>query len=135
MSKHLSCLALVVAASLLPMTSHAQKSPNDSSASAATSQTYFDFQVERIARPKSVPAPVYPNHLRAARVEGTVLVQFIVDQRGRPDMASFKVIKSSNAELTESVRTAVSYMSFFPAEWGGQKVKQLVQLPFTFAAR
>jgi protein TonB len=67
-------------------------------------------------------------------VEGQVLVQFIVDERGRPDMASFKVIKSSDAAMTESVRKAVSEMFFFPAEAGGQKVKQLVQVPFNFAA-
>jgi periplasmic protein TonB len=131
MSKYLSGLALVLAASLHPMTSHAQKPQNDSSPSR--DQTYLDFQVERAARPKAPPAPVYPEYLRAARVEGTVLVQFVVDQRGRPEMASFKVIKSSHADLTKSVRSAVNEMSFFPAEWGGQKVKQIVQLPFTFA--
>ena len=133
MSKYISGLAIVLAASLHPMTSQAQKPQNDSSTSSSRDQTYLDFQVERAARPKAPPAPVYPDHLRAAGVEGSVLVQFVVDQRGRPDMSSFKVIKSSNAALTQSVRSAVSAMSFFPAEWGGQKVKQLVQLPFKFA--
>ena len=132
MSKYVSGLALVLAASLHPMTSQAQKSPNDSSPSTSRDQTYLDFQVERAARLKGGPSPAYPEHLRAKRVEGTVLVQFVVDQRGRPEMSSFKVIKSSNAALTQSVRSAVSSMSFHPAEWGGQKVKQLVQLPFTF---
>jgi periplasmic protein TonB len=130
MPKYISSVALILVASLLPMTSQAQKGPSDSS---SASQTYLDFQVERPAKPKSPPAPTYPNHLRAQRVEGTVLVQFVVDQRGRPEMASFKVIKSSHADLTKSVQSAVSEMSFFPAEWGGQKVKQIVQLPFTFA--
>lgn len=132
MSRYLPGLALVLAASLHPMTSQAQKPQNDT-ASSSRDQTYLDFQVERAARPKTPPAPVYPDHLRAARVEGSVLVQFVVDQRGRPEMSSFKVIKSSNAALTQSVRNAVASMSFFPAEWNGQKVKQLVQLPFTFA--
>lgn len=135
MSKYISGLALVLAASLLPATSHAQKAPNESSAPGAGSsdQTFLSYEVERPAKPKAGPTPVYPANLRAARVEGSVLVQFVVDQRGRPEMTSFKVIKSSNDELTESVRLAVNGMSFFPAESGGQKVKQLVQLPFRFA--
>jgi TonB family protein len=135
MYRYLSGFALVVAASLLPAAGHAQKPTNESSASASGSreQTYLAYEVERAAKPRTTPNPVYPSHLRSARVEGSVLVQFIVDQRGRPEMTSFKVIKSTNAELTESVRTAVSEMSFFPAEAAGQKVKQLVQLPFKFA--
>jgi TonB family protein len=133
MTKNISGLALVLAASLLPMTVHAQKSQND--ASSSREQTYLDFQVEQPAKIKVAAAPVYPERLRSARVEGRVLVQFVVDERGKPEMPSFKVIRSSDAELTESVRTAVGGMTFFPAEAGGQKVKQLVQVPFNFAAR
>jgi protein TonB len=133
MQKYIASLALVVAASLLPAASHAQAGPSEAAGSSSRDQTFLDFQVDRPAKPKKPAAPVYPDHLRAQHVEGTVLVQFIVDQRGRPEMQSFKVIKSSHAAMTESVRSAVSDMTFFPAESGGQKVKQLVQLPFTFA--
>ena len=132
MSKIISGLALVVAASLVPMSAHAQKSQND--APSSREQTFLDFQVEQPAKLKSGPVPRYPDRLRMTGVEGSVLVQFIVDERGRPDMSSFKVIKSSDAALTESVRQAVMAMSFFPAEAGGQKVKQLVQVPFNFTA-
>jgi protein TonB len=130
MQKYIASLALVAAATLVPVATQAQAGPSESS--SAREQTYLDFQVDRPAKPKKPAAPVYPDHLRSQHVEGTVLVQFIVDQRGRPDMQSFKVIKSSHAAMTESVRSAVNDMTFFPAEWGGQKVKQLVQLPFTF---
>lgn len=128
MSKTTLGLALVLAAALHPTTVYAQKPNND----ASQTQTYLDFQVEQAAKIKAGPTPQYPNRLRTAGVEGRVLVQFVVDERGRPEMASFKVLKSSDAELTESVRQAVSGMTFFPAEAGGQKVKQLVQLPFNF---
>jgi TonB family protein len=130
MIKNLSGLALVLAASLIPMTAQAQKAQNETSA-----QTYLDFQVEQPAKIRNGVTPVYPDRLRNARVEGRVLVQFVVDERGKPEMSSFKVIRSSDAELTESVRNAVSGMTFFPAEAGGQKVKQLVQVPFNFSAR
>ena len=132
MTRYILGLGLVLGA-LLPAAAHAQKAQNDPSTSR--DQTYLDFQVEQPVKLKAGPTPQYPDHLRNARVEGRVLVQFVVDERGRPEMASFKVLKSSDAALTESVRHAVSGTTFFPAEAGGQKVKQLVQLPFTFAAR
>jgi len=125
MSKTIFGLALVLAASL-PTGAYAQKTQNEPS----RDQTYLDFQVDQPAKVKVGRTPQYPDRLRS--VEGRVLVQFVVDERGRPDMSSFKVIKSSDAELTESVRQAVMGTSFYPAESAGQKVKQLVQLPFTF---
>jgi periplasmic protein TonB len=131
MNKYLVGLVLLFAALLHPSVAHAQKA-RDNDPNANSDQTYLDFQVEQAVRQKSAPTPVYPDRLRSARIEGHVLVQFVVDDHGRPDMATFKVLKSSDNELTESVKHAVSGMSFFPAESGGQKVKQLVQLPFTF---
>jgi len=132
MTKYISGLALVLAASLLPTTAHAQKAQNEAS-NNTREQTFLDFQVEQPAKLKAGPTPLYPDHLRNAGVEGKVLVQFVVDERGKPEMSSFKVIKSSDAALTASVRQAVNGMSFFPAEASGQKVKQLVQLPFSFS--
>jgi TonB family protein len=131
MTKYFVGLALLFAVSIRPSVAQAQKS-RDNDPSASSDQTYLDFQVEQAVRPKSAPTPLYPDRLRNARIEGHVLVQFVVDDHGRPDMTTFKVLKSSDNELTESVKHAVSGMSFFPAESAGQKVKQLVQLPFTF---
>jgi len=134
MHKYIVGLALVLATVVCPSVAQAQKG-QDSAPSANAEQTYLDFQVEQAVKPRTAPAPVYPERLRSAHIEGHVLVQFVVDDHGRPDMGTFKVLKSSDAELTESVKHAVSGMSFFPAESAGQKVKQLVQLPFTFTPR
>ncbi len=104
-------------------------------AQAPDAQTYFDFQVDRPVKAKSARTPDYPSRLRDSHVDGQVLAQFVVDENGSPVMSSFQVIKSTDAELTESVRRAVSQSTFFPAEAHGQKVKCLVQEPFTFASR
>jgi len=45
------------------------------------------------------PSPRYPDALRIAGVEGSVVAQFVVNADGRPDMSTFKVVKSSNAGL------------------------------------
>ena len=46
--------------------------------------------------------------------------------------ATVTVLKSSHDLFTNSVRSALSNMRFYPAEIGGRKVKQLVQQPFNF---
>jgi TonB family protein len=120
-------LAIAFALALSPAIARAQDT-------SSTGQTYFGFQVEREARLKTGQPPSYPAHLREANVSGEVLVQYVVDERGSAEMASFKVLKSSDNEFTESVRRAVSAMAFYPAEIQGKKVKQLVQQPFKFAA-
>lgn len=96
-------------------------------------QTFFDFQVEKQVAPYSGnPPPRYPDMLRSANVEGEVLAQFVVDTTGRADMGSFKVLKSTHDLFTNAVKAALPNMKFYPAEVGGRKVKQLVQMPFQF---
>ena len=96
-------------------------------------QTYFEFQVEKqVAPAPGNPGPRYPDMLRSANVEGEVLVQFVVDTTGRVENGSIKILKSSHDLFTNSVRSALGSMRFYPAEIGGRKVKQLVQQPFNF---
>src|SRR5690348_15781830 len=97
-------------------------------------QPYFEFQVEKqVAGMPNNPAPRYPDMLRSANVEGEVLAQFVVDTTGRAEMNTFKVLKSSHDLFTNSVKAALANMRFYPAEVGGRKVKQLVQMPFVFS--
>ena len=101
---------------------------------ADASQTYFEFQVEKQVAPASGnPSPRYPDMLRSANVEGEVIAQFVVNQDGTADMSTFKVLKSSHDQFTASVKAVLPRMKFLAAEVGGQKVKQLVQMPFVFA--
>ena len=99
----------------------------------ASDQPYYDFQVEKpvMGAPGS-PTPQYPEMLRTAGVEGTVLAQFVVDTSGRADMSTFKVLKTDNEMFSLAVKNALPRMRFLPAEVGGRKVKQLVQQPFGF---
>jgi protein TonB len=97
-------------------------------------QTYFEFQVEKQVSPApGNPGPRYPDMLRSANVEGEVLAQFVVDTTGHADMSTFKVLKSTHDLFTNAVKNTLPNMKFFPAEVGGKKVKQLVQMPFQFS--
>lgn len=117
----------------LALSNKAQAQQQVASAAETSDQTYLAFQVERPVSVKTATAPVYPEALRANKVEGEVLVQYVVDERGTAQMNTFKVLKSTNAALSDAVRTAVATMKFNPAEVGGRKVKQLVQQPFRFS--
>ncbi|HEY7394815.1 MAG TPA: TonB family protein [Gemmatimonadaceae bacterium] len=97
-------------------------------------QTYFEFQVEKQVSPfPGNSPPRYPDMLRSANVEGEVLAQFVVDTTGKADMREFKVLKSTHDLFTAAVKSALPQMKFYPAEVGGKKVKQLVQMPFQFS--
>ncbi len=94
----------------------------------------FEYQVESAARPARGSAfPRYPEMLKAARVEGTVDAQFVVDQNGRVDMSTFRVSRSDHALFMQAVRAALETMRFEPATVGGRPVRQLIQQPFQFS--
>lgn len=98
-----------------------------------TSRTYFEFEVEKQAR--GIPgnrAPHYPDRMRNAGIEGEVLMQFVVDTLGVPEMNTVKVLRSTYPDFTIAVRGALPQLRFYPAEIAGRPVRQLVQMPFVF---
>ena len=96
-------------------------------------QTYFEFQVEKpVSQIPGTGAPRYPDALRSSGVEGEVQAQFVVDEDGKAEVGSFKVLKATNDLFGNAVRAALPNMRFYAAEVGGHKVKQLVQQSFQF---
>ena len=93
-----------------------------------------DFLVDQVDRPV-VPIsgnPRYPDDLRQRGISGCVLVQFVVDTTGRADMTTFRVFKASHPEFAQAVRVGLPTVHFRPAKLHGQKVRQVVEQPFTF---
>jgi TonB family protein len=96
-------------------------------------EPYFEYQVEKAVVPASGNrGPRYPEPLKAANVEGEVLAQFVVDEEGRVEIETFRVLKTSHALFSAAVRDALAEARYVPAEIGGKRVKQLVQQPFQF---
>ena len=79
-------------------------------------------------------SPLYPDSLLRSGVGGRVVAEFVVDIAGVPDMTTFGAVLSTHAPFTEAVRTAISTARFTPAWLRGRRVRQLVQLSFTFRA-
>ncbi len=105
-----------------------------SAAIAAPPGVYFEYQVTKAVSPRpGNNAPRYPDVLRNADIEGSVLAQFIVDESGRADTTSFRILRSTHDLFSITVRNALPGFQFFPAELNGRPVKQLVQMPFQFS--
>ncbi|MDQ6689988.1 MAG: TonB family protein [Gemmatimonadota bacterium] len=102
------------------------------SAGEADHGPYMEFQVEKPVEKIGGDAPEYPSSLRASGVEGQVLAQFVVNESGRYEGGSLKILNSSNPAFTAAVKDALPRMRFSAAQIGGKKVPQLVQMPFQF---
>jgi protein TonB len=95
---------------------------------------YAECQVEEPVRPvDGSRGPRYPAEAWAARREGEVPAQFVVDDSGPVESSSFEGLRPSAPEFTEAVRAALPTVRFHPARVGGRAVRQLVQQPFAFA--
>ena len=91
----------------------------------------FEVDVEVVAVASSI-RPQYPEMLRSSGTEGQVIGQFVVNEKGRVDPKTFKVLSSSHRLFTDAVTRALSQMRFKPAKIGGKPVSQLVQQLFVF---
>lgn len=101
-------------------------------AGANDNKVFREFEVETPAEKIGGPSPVYPDVLRSSGIEGEVMVQFVVNENGRYEPGTLKVLSSSNSAFTAAVKAALPQMRFSAARVGGRKVQQLVQLPFQF---
>ena len=93
---------------------------------------YMEFQVEKPVEKIGGDAPEYPSLLKDQGVEGQVLAQFVVNESGRYEPGTLKILNSSNPAFTAAVKEALPRMKFSAAQIGGKKVQQLVQMPFQF---
>jgi TonB family protein len=94
--------------------------------------TFFEFQVDTPATLRESAAPRYPSAMKAAGISGEVSAQYVVDETGRIEMPTFKVLKSSGPEFTAAVKEVLPSWRLNPASIHGKKVKQLVQQAFEF---
>lgn len=90
----------------------------------------FEVDVEVVALRGG--SPRYPDMLRSGGTEGQVTAQFVVNEKGRVDKNTFKVLSSSHPLFTSAVQSALPQMRFKPATIAGKAVSQLVQQQFVF---
>lgn len=92
-----------------------------------------EYEVDSaVTRYEDSAAPTYPEGLLRRRIEGHVLVQYVVDTTGFVDTSTFRVLEATHADFVRAVKSALPFMRFRPAKMGSRRVAQLVQQPFTF---
>ena len=107
--------------------------PNTSFATGGTPGAFNSFEVDvEVVAIAGTVRPQYPDMLRSSGTEGQVIAQFIVNEKGRADRKSFKVVSSTHALFSDAVSRALPQMRFKPAKIAGKPVSQLVQQLFVF---
>ena len=80
------------------------------------------YEVTKMPLPKggTCPPGPYTEEAREAGLEGTVILTFVVDERGR--VRDIKVLQGLGLGLTEAAKRAVAACPFSPGERNGQPV-------------
>ncbi len=81
-------------------------------------------------RPKSVVKPDYPQIAKQAGIEGTVVLQLLIDTDGR--VLKTKVLKSITPDIDEAAMKAAYATIFYPAKQRDKPVRVWVSLPVIF---
>ena len=92
-----------------------------------------EFMVDSaVVRYEDGASPAYPESMLRRRIEGSVIVQYVVDTLGHADTATFRVISATHADFAQAVKLTLPRMRFRPAIMANRLVPQLVQQPFAF---
>lgn len=94
---------------------------------------YTEDVVEKTVWPlANNPHPRYPDDLQRAGIEGSFVVQFVVDSTGRVDAKTLAFPENTQPGFLHAVKEALLRSRFLPAELAGIRVRQLVQQQFSF---
>lgn len=74
--------------------------------------------------------PAYPEEAREAGIEGIVIVEALIDERGNVFAAD--IISSPDERLNEATLEAVSQWKFSPATEDGTAIMKVVRIPVNF---
>jgi protein TonB len=111
-------------------------SASSGSVGASTNSGGSAFRIDEVEKQVALkpgsPPPLYPGLLRDAGVQGKVIAIFVVSELGQAEDSTVRFVSSDNRLFDHAVRTALRRMRFVPAEIGGKKVRQLVEMPFVF---
>ena len=81
------------------------------------------------------PLPAYPPRMRDAGIEGSVLVEAVVDTLGRVEPGSLRIVSSDRVEFAAPATVSIGAALFRPARVLGRPVRVLVRVPVAFRLR
>ena len=109
---------------------------NGDSARVRTDTNCVRPRIEKQAAGMSTnPHPSYPQSMLYRGKPGDVTIQFVIDSTGIIDHRTVRLLESSHPDFAHAVLDVLPQFRFTPAEVDGRPVKELVELPFSFAIR
>ncbi len=73
--------------------------------------------------------PTFPYELRQRGIQGVVMVEFVIDERG---LVAHAEVRESIPGLDDPAVACVKEWRFAPAKWGGKSIPAGAQAPVTF---
>ena len=129
MPANVRLVVIVVCATLVARAADAQQP----SGTPPSGSSYFQFDAPRPPELMAgSPEPHYPEQLRAQRLRGEVVAQFVVDTLGHVVPGTFSVVRSPHPLFSRAVRANLVNLRFRPAEGAGRPVSQIVSRAFHF---
>ncbi len=95
-------------------------------------QVFVEAVVDEPPERISFPPPEYPRMLQEAHIEGSVVLEAVIDTTGHAEPNSIKVISSTNRAFEAPAKDALRRALFRPGRVRGQAVRVLVHLPIRF---
>ena len=93
---------------------------------------YVPSLVQEAPELLSAPIPAYPALLRAAGIQGRVMVAAVVDTLGQTENGSVRIVRSDNPGFDVAALATIRAARFRPARIYGRAVRVLVQVPVDF---
>jgi protein TonB len=91
-------------------------------------QAVVDERPEQLSCPK----PQYPQMMQQAKVDGEVLMQFIVERDGHVERHTIEILSSTHRSFESPARDMIQRCLFRPGKVRSNSVRVLVQLPVLF---
>lgn len=99
---------------------------------AAPGAVYRTLTVDEPPRLLTHPVLEYPPLLRSAGVEGSVVLEVVIDSAGRPEPGSLRVLEASHPLFVSAGTRALLGSRFRPGRIQGRPVRVLIRQPVVF---
>jgi TonB family protein len=125
-------LGLCAAAAALVVASC--ETPTPPSQLGDASRAPFDTALVQVGRPERISSPVprYPELLRQAGVEGSVVLSFVVAEDGSVDASSIRIVEATNGAFVGPAREVILGSRFEPGYADGNPIAMEVSQTVTF---
>lgn len=101
----------------------------------AEEQIFELVELTKMPRGVRQRAPTYPRQLLERRVEGTVIVRFVIDQNGRVLEDRIQIERTAHPDFSKAAIDAVKTWTFEPGEVDGKAVSCWVRQAIPFSIR